>query len=167
MKKYWAILLIAAMLLCFSGCKESEDKQNTVAFYYRNPDFSYDAQCLPLIAEHRDSASFATLEETLSAYLSGPLTENYKNPFPAGLKILSIAEDANTLYLSFSDELAGLTGLELSLACCCIAKTCLELTDAKNIVISAETALLGGEKTITLNENNLNLLDSTQQSRDQ
>lgn len=167
MRKLWSVLLIFLLLLSFWGCTDGNQNQNTVAFYYRNPEFNYDAQCSPLTVEKRDSAVFSSPEETLAAYFAGPVSENLTNPFPAELKLILMAKDADTLYLTLSDEFADLDGLELTFACCCIAKTCMELTNTKNVVISAETSLLGGEKSITLNENNMNLLDSTQQSRNQ
>lgn len=167
MRKLWIIILAVFMLLSLIGCTDEGQIDNTLAFYYRNPAFSYDAQCSPLIAEQRDSTAFTSLEETLAAYLAGPVSENLKSPFPADLKLINIVREGDNLQLTLSDEIGNLTGLDLTFACCCIAKTCMELTDAVNIVISAETALLGGEKSITMNESNMNLLDSTQQPRSQ
>lgn len=167
MKKTWSYVLIFLLLLGLCGCSDGNQTHNTVAFYYRNPTFSYDAQCSALTAEQRDSTAFSSHEEILAAYFAGPLSENLVSPFPSGLELILMTKDANTLFLTLSDEIAELSGLELTFACCCIAKTCLELTDAENVVISAETGLLGGEKSITVNEDNMNLLDGTQQPRHQ
>ena len=72
------------------------------------------------------------------------------------------AMDQNTLYVTVSKELAQLSGLELTLACSCLSMTCMELTGAENIVISAENSLLDGQKSITMNKDTLLLIDKAE-----
>lgn len=165
MKKALLLLLCAGMLLCFFGCNNQETWEKPVRFYYLGTDFSYDAQCTAIQSETREGAEFATLEDTLAAYLKGPNSGNLTSPFPAGLRLISVRQEENTLHVTVTRHLANLSGLNLTIACCCIAKTCMELTDAENITIQAEDALLGSERTITLNAENMILLDNVQQPK--
>lgn len=164
MRRFIAMLLTCILLLSFSGCAEQGEESDALSFYYRAGEFSYDAQSSLLQAEYRDSSSFSSLEDALAAYLAGPQSENLRDPFPSGLSLISLRAEGDTLYLTLSDVLGSLTGLELTIALCCIAKTAMGLTDAENICISAQTVLLDGERTITLNEKNMNLLDMLRQT---
>lgn len=165
MKQVAVLLLTALLALSLVACNDSATVQNQVVFYYQNAELSYNATDSALASETRDGSTYNNLEETLLVYLAGPVESNHISPFPVGLQLVSLRRESNTLYLVFSDELSNLSGLKLTVACCCIAQTCLGLTDAENICISAETVLLGGERSITLNESNMNLLDSTQQAK--
>ena len=161
MKKLFLILL-AALLLLLSACRQSQPREDQIAFYYKASTMKYDPNYSPFQAEYRNSSDYETLEQALSAYFAGPLGAELDNPFPVGLSLISYREENGTLHLILDDSLAKLTGKELSIACCCIAKTCLGLTDAEKISISAENELLDGEKSITLSQDTMNLLDNSQ-----
>ncbi len=164
MKQITFLLIALLLLLSLASCSNSATVENQVIFYYQHAQPKYDVTDSALAAEIQDGSAYSDLEEALLSYLAGPASSSHVSPFPAGVRLISLEQDANTLYLVFSDELSELSGLKLTIACCCIAQTCLGLTDAENICISAETGLLGGERSITLNESNMNLLDSTQQA---
>ena len=162
MKQFLTIFLAVLLLLPLFGCKQSDPGEDLVAFYYKARDIKYDPQFSPLEAEHHSKSDFTTWEQALKAYLAGPEDSNLVNPFPAGLTLISFQEDSGALALVLSNDLSALTGTELTIACCCIAKTCLEMTGAERISISAETELLDGERSITLDHETINLLDHTQ-----
>lgn len=165
MKKIALFLLTLMIILSISACKEAENAQNTVSFYYRAAQLDYSVSGSTIIAENRNADDFSSWEEALSVYLAGPVGTNATNPFPSNLRLVSATMDGNNLLLTFSDELGELSGLDLTIASCCIAKTAMALTDATSVSISAESALLGGEKMITLDEDAMSLLDVTQQGK--
>lgn len=162
MKPMLAITLSIVLLFLLPACGEAESHENQVAFFYQTQDIRYDPQRSTLEAEYRDSADFASLEQALDAYFTGPVSTSLANPFPAGLSLISAREENGTLTLILTDALSELTGTQLSIACCCIAKTCLEMTGAEEVSISAETQLLDGARSIVLTHESMHLLDSTQ-----
>lgn len=162
MKKQIALFLIFVLLLPISGCKNETVYQKPVTFYYQATELSYDAACTVVESETREGASYGTTEEVLAALLAGPSNPGLKNPFPENTQVLSLVQERDTLYLTFSDELALLSGFQLVLACCCITLTCLDITDATQVCITVENGLLNGEKTITMNRDCLILIDSSQ-----
>lgn len=160
MKQALLLLLCAALMLPLSGCGEEASYQYPITFYYQGTDLSYDAQCTAIAGETREGADYDTLEQILLDYLQGPVSENLATPFPAGLALVSVTLTEDTLHLTFSKHLAELSGLQLTVACCCIARTCLELTEAENICICAEGSLLYGEQSVTWNRDNMILIDT-------
>ena len=60
--------------------------------------------------------------------------------------------DEQTLHVTVSDHLSELTGIRLIIACACLGKTGMELTNTTSIQISCKKALLDGKKTITLQD---------------
>lgn len=162
MKKIFILILCIALCGCLPACKESVSYVQPVTFYYLSTNLSYDAQCNAIVGEVREGADFQTGFDTLAAFLDGPLGENLTNPFPAGLELVGIELFRDTLYLTFNDEISRLTGLDLTIACCCIAKTCFGLIEADSVSISAENALLDGEKAIVLRQEDILLLDTTE-----
>ena len=166
MKKCLIVLLCLLWLPGLSGCRDSDTPQNPVNFYYQSASLDYAAQNAVISPEIREGANYATLEEALTDYLAGPESHSLNSPFPADLTVISIRQEENVLHITLSDQLSQLQGLELTIACCCIAATCLDLTEATDICIRAENLLLDDKPSITLNWENMRLLDQTQQPKE-
>ena len=159
-KSIFLMLLILALLL--TGCSHAKPGDDHFAFYYQAQNMKYDPDDSPFQAEYHHQDEFSTLDEALAAYFIGPDSTELIDPFPAGLTLISYRESNGVLYLVLSDQFARLTGKDLTIACCCIAKTCLGMTEAHTVSISAENSLLDGEKNIVLNDKTMNLLDDSQ-----
>jgi hypothetical protein len=102
----------------------------------------------------------------LQLYLSGPQDSTLRSPFPAGLRIITVNRTGKTLYLTLSHDLANLSGLELTVACASLTKTCMALTGVSAVQIRAQGgALLDGAGYIYMDESNLLLLDSGGQKK--
>ena len=95
----------------------------------------------------------------MQLYLAGPDNVELVSPFPNGLRLIRHHQEGETLYLLFSEELAQLSNLSLSMACGCITMTCLTLTDATQVTIEANESLLDGQKSITMERDSLILSD--------
>ena len=157
MTKYVAIFL--SILLLLSGCSHSTAYEKPVTFYYCSAVYQYESGDSAIVAEIRESVGCSTLEEIMQLYLAGPDNEELVSPFPNSLRLISHHQEGETLYLLFSEELAQLSNLSLSMACGCITMTCLTLTDATQVTIEANESLLDGHKSITMGRDSLILSD--------
>ena len=162
MKKYIIWILCISLLFPLLGCQKQPDLAKLVTFYYQALNNSYEAESAAIQSETREGKDLTDLQQIFTSYLQGPASDALTSPFPAGLRLISYEWHLNNLYLTFSDQLGDLNGLDLTIACCCIALTCLEVTEANKVCISAEHALLGGEKTIILSPEEILLLDLVQ-----
>lgn len=148
--KYLSIILI--VLFCFSACSRVSPHTETVQFYYLRESIDY-SQSMVLVSEQR-TAEGAT-EELLTLYLQGPLSRKMKSPFPTGTSLDHCQSDGALLSVVLSDHLAELSGIELTIACSAIAKTCFSITNAQTITISTVSAALNGQSALYFTEDTL------------
>lgn len=148
MKRINVIILILALIL--PGCAV----QDTTSFYYCRKEYLYNAQDSVIVSEKRDvSGHTNNLEFLLSLYLMGPLDTEYQSPFPENVTLKGVytSDDFLTIELTPADSLAD---ADFSLACACIALTCLELTPVKTV------AIISGSRILNLDADILTLYDS-------
>ena len=164
MKRAICLLLCClSLLLCF-GCAEKEPEvQEGLRFYYPAAQLSYHPGSSAIDSESRILDEQADLAQILNIYFLGPEAEHLLSPFPAGLRIVKTAIEDKTVYITVSDHLTELSGLELTMVCGCLTLTTLELTGAETVVINAKDALLDGQKSITMDKNTLLLTDIWQE----
>ena len=162
MKQFCSFTLILAMLVCAVGCHQESSEPEEIAFYYcvSQPDYSIGSTALA--PEYRGGVPQDSLHQTLELYLSGPLSSDLQSPFPQDLKLVGVNQNGSTIQLTFSPELATLTGLDLTIACGCLTLTTLALTSAQQVEIRTVSGLLDGQRTITMDKNTLLLLDTAQ-----
>ena len=159
MKKYIAVLL--SLLLLLGGCSAPAPiPEETLRFYYCTADAGFDSDAVSIQAEMREIRAFDTTESIIRTYLSGPTNEGLASPFPSGVKLISLAEEESTFFITLSEEFAKLSNLELTMACSCLALTILDMTDADYVSISAENSLLNGQQTIIFDRNAVLLQDA-------
>ena len=164
MKRIICMVLCLMLLAACVGCqKEGQPGGNSIAFYYPNAQLSYQASSAAITPEYRTFHQWENWAQVLNIYLGGPETMGYDTPFPAGLRVVKTVMENDTVYVTVSQELTSLTGLELTIACSCLAMTTLELTGAKTVVLRATDGLLGGQKSMTMDKNTLLLLDTAQE----
>lgn len=139
MRKTLSMFLILALLLALCACA-SGDKETPARFYYlREPDnFLYGSSEGVVTFEERDSAGHSgDLKYLLTLYLQGPVTEGLESPFPTGSKLVELSHSGAELILTLDSNFATLTGMDLTLACVCLARTCLSLVNVQSIHILA------------------------------
>lgn len=159
MKRILCIILAFAMLPVAAACQQ-QPSYTPLNFYYPRAEFAYGIEDGVIAAEIRTDLSYKSPSLLLSEYLEGPLGAEFTNPFPEGLKIVSVYTQSGTVYITLSDQLAQLSGVPLIIACACIAKTSMSLLKSANVQISCETKLLDGKKTVNINEQNIVFYDS-------
>ena len=159
MKKCSFLLLCALLISMLSGCKTEETFVSPITFYYPTSDIQYESDSLTIQPETREGCELLSFPEQMQAFLQGPIHSEYIQPFPDGLSLIHALLEESRIYLTFSQELSTLSGLELTIACCCIAKTTMELSSATEVHISASSGLLNGEKTLIFTLENMLFLD--------
>ena len=164
MKGFFCGLL--SLLLCFSllGCQKEEPAPilEPVTFFYTQSTYTYtDAESI-LGSEIREASGHKEdLTYLLKQYFQGPHSENLSQPFPSGCYLVSSSvRNNNTITLVLSDDFAELTGMELTIACVCLAKTTIGITGYPSVDIRTQSQLLDGKKSINIRNDELVLYDN-------
>ncbi len=161
MKKLLCIFLIISLVLPLWGCQEEPPTyKNPVNFYYPKvtPTFGAEDSLIAIELAEGDGFQNDTIH-LLNAYIQGPKTEDFRNIFPTGTKVLALTIKDGIAILQVNKYFADLTGLNLSIACACLTLTVMDLTGAETVHISAKHANLDGKEMIVMDRNNLTLLD--------
>ena len=158
MKKLTVLCLILCTLLSLTGCAFFSDNQAPVNFYYRSRDYLHPKDGKVIEAEERDASGHINdLDHLLRLYLMGPYDEELVSPFPKSLQVTDIYPGADTVILVLTNDLNTLQGADRSIACACLALTCMDITGAESVTLIWENEIL------TLDASSLMLYDNTQQ----
>ena len=153
------IALALCLLLC--GCTREAPKDPGI-FYYHRSETTYSGTDGVFAPEERELAGLRGDPEALLAlYLSGPVTDGLDNPLPAGAALSGWSLEDEVLTLDFNPALAQLSGIDLTIAAGCLARTFLPLTGAKTLVLTAGSALLDGQAAMRLTTADLSLRDDS------
>ncbi|MBQ8621711.1 MAG: GerMN domain-containing protein [Oscillospiraceae bacterium] len=159
------IILLLCFLLTLSACAQpnpAQDIRDPVSFFYLRTAFSYGQQDAVIVCEQREADGHREdLEYLLSLYIQGPIGEGLESPFPSGLRLIEAAVLEDTVFVTLSSRFSTLSDMDMTLACACLTKTCLSLTDARQVTISCDGQTLGSSFSITLTEDDLLLLDTS------
>lgn len=164
MKKVICLFVVFILLLYPLGCSK-DDSAITLHFYYPRQNYGYD----PLEGrffqqsaqdEIRNDIAYHSARQVIGVYLKGPLDSSLVNPFPKETDLVTLSIEGNTLYVTLSDHFAELTGIPMIMACSCLAKTAMAITNAENVCIKCETALLDGVESVTINTESIIFDDS-------
>ena len=155
------VCLILCVLLILTGCVSRQPEEGT-AFYYHRTDTAFRGSDGVIAAELRDvSRAGDDLTALLALYCAGPVSQGLENPLPPGTAVLSHSLTGGELTLEFDPGLASLSGVDLTVAAGCLAKTFLELTGADVLVLTAGGALLNGQTSLRLTPDDLQLRDDS------
>ena len=162
MKRWTSLLLIFAFLLATSGCtRTAAPPKIPVTFYYPAAETIYDGETVVIHSEIRDGAGYESdIEGLLTLYLQGPASEALRSPFPSQIAVIRYSTTANTANLVLNSEFAQLSGIDLTLACACIANTLFDMTQLERIQIFATNSQLDGQSSIILDRDDIYYLDT-------
>ena len=153
MKKLIVFLLLLALWIPTAGCTAS---QKNIYFYYpRKEVVSGQADGVVAREERNISGSEKDLQHLLMLYLEGPLSQELRTPFPKGTSLVQLELQDTVLVLTLSDEFLTLEGIDRTIACAGIAKTCFGLGSFQEI------RLISGGKSITLTPETVALTDNS------
>ena len=148
-----ALSLVLTLFACDSGKLMAPGN-----FYYRRTETDYLSTDGIIAPEQRETAGTDT-QQLLELYFQGPESPELEAPFPRETQVVDWSLEDQILRITLNEAFAQLSGIELTVACGCIARTFLELTDASAVQISAADALLGPEGSITMTGESLQLAD--------
>lgn len=158
MKRFCAIVALSALVLSLAACGRADDQ---VTFYYarRDDQFRYGQADGVIAGENREISGHADdLRYLLILYFHGPTSEALRSPFPSGTSLKAVARQGDTIYIELSSIVSIQQGIDLTLACACLAQTCFSITDARNVSISSEGL---GLVSMTLSRDSLMLVDDS------
>ena len=121
------ILLIIIMAVFLAGCSNHVSFNKPVTFYYLHADFQFGSDDSLFGTEMIESQGFELIQ-ILNLYLSGPVSETLKSPFPDKVQVLSLELNDGVMQLIMNDRFEELNGIGLSVANACLFKTCVSLT---------------------------------------
>lgn len=157
MKRLIALLLC----LCLCGCARTEPR-DPGTFYYLRTETAYSDDEGVFTPEVRELSGLrGDVTALLELYCSGPVTEGLESPLPAGAALQSWTLEELTLCLDFTPELSQLSGIDLTLAAGCLARTFLPLTAAKALQLSAGGELLGGKSALQMTNQDYSIRDDS------
>lgn len=151
MKRQICSLLLLALLL--GGCGNFAQMKEPVSFYYVRQDYSSDMlevldSELWEAAGHRDD-----LHYLLALYFMGPSREDLISPLPPDARLISLEQSDSCITLNLTE--LSMSDADYTLACACLARTLLGITDAQQITI------ISASKNVTLYKDNLALCDTS------
>lgn len=155
MKRTICLLMCIAALLSICGCQE-DDASFYLRFYYPRQNYGYNTQEQRFYQESameelREDIPYRSSQQVIEAYLKGPLNPELINPFPDGTELVALSVEGKTMSMILSDHFADLTGIHLIIACSCLAKTGMVLTNTTQVRIVCQGALLDGQIMIVIN----------------
>lgn len=159
MKRIICVLISVSILLCFWGCQK-KDSNIILHFYYPRQNYGYDEleghfSQQSAQEELREDIVYRSSRQVIDAYLLGPLDPALSNPFPAGTQLVTLRVEGAVLHMTLTDQLAQLTGIPLIMACACLAKTAITLTNTAQVQIKCESAMLDGERVIVMSKDSV------------
>ena len=162
MKKFLCLILSLLLLPVLPGCR-SPELQSPGQFYYYRTDTHFSGTDGVLAPETRELFGIEDDPDAILAlYCQGPLSRELENPLPSDCPAPAYSLQDGILRLHFSRDFAQLSGLELTVAAGCLARTLLPLTGADTLVLTAQDSLLDGETSMTVSLADLGLRDDTQ-----
>lgn len=133
-----------ALTLVMSACGFSQPRaKDTVSFYYPRKEVRYADSSGVLAPESRDMAGHINdLDYLIRMYLLGPLDDQLDYAFPKSTRLLSVESTADSITLTLSSSPESMPEIRFSLACACLAQTCMDLSSCTRVTIIRENQSL-------------------------
>ena len=161
MKRLTAIFLIVTLAAGLFGCQTRELRSPTSFYYCRTAPLFAGTDSV-ICPEQRELAGIEDdLDAILSLYFQGPESRELENLIPADCPVPVWEQNGDTLYLHFTQKLADLSSVELTLAAACLTRTFLALTGCQTLILTADGKRLNGETSMVLTLEDLTLQDDS------
>lgn len=167
MKKRIAAFFCAAALLFGTACQKEKMPEllHPVQFFYKTAETTFEGEYGVIAPEQREANGHEEdLQWLLEAYFAGPQGDTLVAPFRSETTLTDCSLEDGVLSVTVSSHLAELGGVDLTVACACIAMTCLEFADVDSVQISAENTLLEGRSAIVITRSDIALMDRGMES---
>lgn len=162
MKRCVLLITFFAVLISVCGCAKIQETDTSVAtFYYLSSKLSYGTQEGVLSPELRDIQAYEDdILGLLNFYLAGPESDSLISPFPTYSSAERYTQSGNTLKIYMNYRFCTLSGLSLTIACACLARTVLSLYNCDAVSLYAPLAFKDGSTFITFTKDNLIFSDT-------
>ena len=152
MRRLWCALLAVAMLLVCVGC-ENPPQETGIRFYYLTAEPEIGDSTSLFASELRQTDNSRSWAERVQIYLTGPVDENLRNPFPKDVRVTEaiLRETEKEICVTVSDEYAGLTGVARAVANACLVLTLTEHEEIEQVQLYCENGepLMGEASSLT------------------
>ncbi len=145
MKRLLSFMLIGCLLLSGCDATASPSDGNQVLFYYEQRGAS-ELTADAMIASESRATYAGALGPLLELYFRGPTQDDLISPFPDGTEVISVSQENGT-ELSLSSAFFSLQGVDLAVACACLARTVCAYTGETTMTLSDELGRIHMELT--------------------
>lgn len=163
MKRILGFLLVLCCFASILGCTATKrTPDDSVSVFYKKEKITYGtsdgviAETYMHAAGHEKEYAFL-----LNQYLKANPTEGFVSTFPRGVTMLGFRLEGLTAKVVLSDQIAELSGMDLTIALTCLTQTVMSMTGCQEVIISASTKQLDGQNFVTLNRDSYLLVDSS------
>ncbi len=143
MKKYVVIFLVLSLISSLCGCNHEKEPIDAVQFYYLREEDSYlygSADGVVTFEDRDPSGHQGDFRYLLTLYLQGPLEDGLESPFPAGCAVTELTRTSTEMTVTLNANFLRLKGMDRTLACVCLARTCFSLANVQKVHIQARDA---------------------------
>ena len=160
------VLCIFLCLCCFTGILGCSAKnpapEESVAVYYKREKPVYGTVDGVIGETYLDATGHENAYSyLLNQYLMATPGSGLSSPFPRGVSLVMFKLEGLTAKVILSNQLADLSGMDLSIALICLTQTIISMTGCQEVIISAASKQLDGQNYITLNRDSYLLLDDS------
>lgn len=162
MRKVGAMIcvLLCIAMLCACG-RQAPEYAQPAKFFYCNKEISYNSPNGVISSEIREAKDCnGNVELYLQSYLNGPEFNHLYLLIPSGTKLLSSEIRDTTIHLSFSKELAQLSGVELTTAGACLMLSLHEFSGIDTLILTAEGELMDEKEAFTISMEDIVTMDT-------
>ena len=166
MMRRYKLLAAALALVLLVGCTAAITQRpryvNPIDFYYCRQDAVYGSETGALAYETTElGRRDMTVEEILTLYFKGPLSDALRSPFPQGLACTHAELDGGVLTLHLNEAYGTLSGVELSLAAACLTMTLTQIAFVDSVRVQTPSALLTAQAGQTFTPEQFVLFDAS------
>lgn len=146
------LMLMTFFCGVLAACDQNPETEGC-SFYYLSSEADNGWTDTLFQAEQRQLDGSRPWKERIQLYLTGPVDDTLRNPFPRNVKVLSaiLREEQHSMEILLSEEYAQLTGIGRTLANACLVWTLTEYAEVDQIILSCENGeeLMGGSQSLS------------------
>ena len=140
-ERWWALMLIPALMLSLAACTgvgRSDVVGRPATLYFEKSEMGT-LETEAVVGTEQRFVAAESLLDFLNLYFEGPQSDTLLSPFPPKTRALESRLEGDELELCLSGEFFTLTGVDLTLACCCLSRTARDYTGCRTVVLVDET----------------------------
>ena len=152
MRRILSLCLALVCLLGLVACNRPEQPEHHL-FFYLVDETEIGSGATLFQSEERQVDSARPWKERIQMYLTGPVSDSLRNPFPRDLTVTSatLREAESVIEITLSEEYAQLTGIGLTLANTCLVWTLTEYANVERVELYCDNGadLMDGNRQLT------------------